>query len=187
MNTRLDSLFRRDPAEVQGAYFLLTGLWPLVHMRSFTWVTGPKREGWLVKTAGGLIGVIGATLLSAHRRGRTTPELRELGIWSALSLLVVDAVYAGKRRISPIYLLDAVAEAGLVAAQARALVVTQAVVHTEAHPAVELPDTSRYVSNAHGRWDILPGESRDALGQRDKVDEGSMESFPASDPTSYMG
>jgi len=34
---------------------------------------------------------------------------------SAGALATIDAVYAGKRRISPVYLLDAVAEISLVA------------------------------------------------------------------------
>ncbi|MFP2924503.1 hypothetical protein ACLESO_04665 [Pyxidicoccus sp. 3LG] len=183
MNLRLGSLLRRDPTPVQGAYFLVTGLWPIVHLRSFAWVTGPKPEGWLVKTVGGLVGVIGATLLAAHRRGRVTPEIRQLATWSALSLLVVDVYYAGKRRISPLYLGDAVIEAVLIAAQWRA--------------SADVPATTRPVRTrmripapataSHGRWDILPGESRTATGERDKVLEGSMASFPASDPPSYVG
>ncbi|WP_426749714.1 hypothetical protein [Myxococcus sp. Y35] len=113
-------LAKRDPLQVQGAYFLVTGLWPLVHLRSFTWVTGPKPEGWLVKTVGGLVSVIGATLLSACRHGRVTPELRKLAVGSAASLLVIDIVYAARRRISPVYLGDAAIEAALIAAQWKA-------------------------------------------------------------------
>jgi hypothetical protein len=31
-------------AGLQGAYFLVTGVWPLVHMPSFLAVTGPKTD-----------------------------------------------------------------------------------------------------------------------------------------------
>jgi hypothetical protein len=34
----------------QGAYHLVTGVWPLVSMRTFASVTGPKVDKWLVKT-----------------------------------------------------------------------------------------------------------------------------------------
>jgi hypothetical protein len=62
---------------VQGAYFLLTGVWPLVSIRSFQWVTGPKtdhvhtgREAdhWLVMTVGVLVTSVAVTLLTAAFR-----------------------------------------------------------------------------------------------------------------------
>ena len=34
----------------QGAYYALTALWALVHVRSFQAITGPKTDLWLVKT-----------------------------------------------------------------------------------------------------------------------------------------
>ncbi len=106
-------------ALAQGAFYLGTGVWPLVHLRSFEAVTGPKREGWLVKTVGVLISVVGAGLLSAGRRGRVTPELKLIATGSALGLAAIDVFYAGaRRRISRVYLLDAVAELGLVGAWA---------------------------------------------------------------------
>ena len=54
----------RAVAAGQGVYYLVTGIWPLVHMGSFQRVTGPKVDGWLVQTAGVLITAIGATLLA---------------------------------------------------------------------------------------------------------------------------
>ncbi|HEX8699947.1 MAG TPA: hypothetical protein VF815_13975 [Myxococcaceae bacterium] len=102
-------------AVVQGSFDVVTGLWPIVHLRSFELVTGPKLEGWLVKTVGALITVIGGTLLSAGLRRRVTPEIRLLGMGSAAAFTLVDVIYTSKRRISPVYLLDAVVEAGLIA------------------------------------------------------------------------
>src|SRR5947209_19342813 len=65
---------RRTPdarlAMAQGAFFALSGMWPIVHLRSFEAVTGPKLEGWLVKTVGGLLTVVGAALFSAGARGK---------------------------------------------------------------------------------------------------------------------
>ncbi len=102
-------------ALLQGGFYVATGLWPILHLRSFEWVTGPKLEGWLVKTVGALITVMGGTLLAAGRSGRVTPEVRLLGVAGAVAFTLVDVIYTAKRRISPVYLLDAVAEAGLVA------------------------------------------------------------------------
>lgn len=114
----------RDPrsalALAQGLYFGATGVWPIVHMRSFLAVTGPKTDLWLVKTVGALIGVVGASLVVAGRRGRIGPETALLAMASAAALGAVDVVYVAKGRIPPVYLLDAVAEAGIVAAWALA-------------------------------------------------------------------
>ncbi|QRK10785.1 hypothetical protein JQX13_12350 [Archangium violaceum] len=99
----------------QGVFYLASGVWPIVHLRSFEAVTGPKPEGWLVKTVGALIAVVGGTLLAAGLRRRVTPELMLLAAGSAASLAAVDVVYS-PQRISPVYLLDALAEGVLVTA-----------------------------------------------------------------------
>ena len=102
-------------ALAQGFYFLLTGLWPIVDDRSFQRVTGPKTDVWLVKTVGLLIGIIGAGLILAGRRAVPPAESRWMALASAAGLGAVDVVYALQGRISKIYLLDAGAEAGLIA------------------------------------------------------------------------
>lgn len=100
---------------LQGLYYGLTGLWPIVHIDSFLKVTGPKTDLWLVKTVGLLIVVIGATLgLSAYRR-QWSAEIAVLAIGSAVVLAAVDGVYVLKRRIMKVYLLDAAGEVGLLA------------------------------------------------------------------------
>lgn len=104
----------------QGAYFLLTGIWPLFGMRSFERITGPKRDRWLVKTVGGLVAVVGgALILAAWRRPAAVTDERELplvAVGSAATLAAVDVVYVARGRIAPIYLLDALAEAICLAA-----------------------------------------------------------------------
>jgi hypothetical protein len=103
---------RRLPA-LQGVYFLATGVWPLVSMRTFEAVTGSKVDRWLVKTVGLLVAVIGTSLLVDARR--PSRGSRVLGVGSAAALGGVDVVYSLRGRISKIYLLDAVVEAVLVA------------------------------------------------------------------------
>jgi hypothetical protein len=106
----------RRTAAIQGLIYVATGLWPIVHLRSFTAVTGPKPEGWLVKTLGGLITVVGAALLVASRERTIAPSMRLLGMGSALALAASDFNYAGKGRIAPIYFADGVLELALAAA-----------------------------------------------------------------------
>ena len=106
----------RSLALAQGLYFGLTGLWPILHLRSFEAVTGPKPEGWLVKTVGGLLVAIGVGLSASSRRRRVARESALIAAASAAALAVVDVWYAGvRRRISPVYLADAPVEAAVVA------------------------------------------------------------------------
>ena len=106
----------RSVLACQGSYFFATGVWPLLHMRSFEAVTGPKVDKWLVKTVGLCVATIGGALLCAAARNRVTPEIRNLGICSALSLAGVDIWYSAKGRISKVYLCDAAAELAIAGA-----------------------------------------------------------------------
>jgi hypothetical protein len=101
-------------ALVQGIYFLVTGIWPLLHMRSFLAITGPKTDLWLVKTVGLILAVIGAVLLYAQVTATVNPPVVALAIGAAASLILVEIVYVLKRVISPIYLADAAAELILI-------------------------------------------------------------------------
>jgi hypothetical protein len=105
----------RRLAAIQAVYWLLTGLWPLLHMRSFQAVTGPKVDGWLVRTVSALIAVIGATIGLSRRRDRIYAETALLGGASAAALATVDVVGVAVGRISPVYLLDAAIELPIAA------------------------------------------------------------------------
>src|SRR3954453_22950393 len=95
---------------VQGAYYLLTGIWPLVSIRTFQWVTGRKtdnwtgREGdhWLVNTVGVLVAAIGVTLLVAAFRGQPTPEVVVLALGGIVGLTGIDLVYVARQVIPPV-------------------------------------------------------------------------------------
>jgi hypothetical protein len=100
----------------QGLYFVLTGVWPLLDMKSFMAITGFKVDQWLVKTVGILIGVVGLVLLSAARSRRISPEILGLAVGCALGLTAIDVYYVLIDRIRDVYLLDALAEVALVVA-----------------------------------------------------------------------
>lgn len=99
---------------VQGGYYVTTGVWSLVGIRSFQQITGPKDDVWLVKTVGVIVTVIGGVLISAGLRRERAPEMVALSIGSATALGGVSAWYSLRGRISKVYLLDTVAEAVLV-------------------------------------------------------------------------
>ena len=73
----------------QGLYYLVTGIWPLLSMRTFEAVTGPKADKWLVKTVGVLVGVVGAVLMLSARRRHVAPEPALLAAGSAAYVAAV--------------------------------------------------------------------------------------------------
>ena len=100
---------------LQGIYYVTSGMWPILHMRSFEAVTGPKRDKWLVKTVGALITAIGSTLLFSAAREPGSETARNLGISTALALIGIDSIYSIRGTIPKIYLMDAAVEAAIVA------------------------------------------------------------------------
>jgi hypothetical protein len=105
---------RRRAARLQAGYYVLTGVWPLAHRRSFERVTGPKVDFWLVRTVGVLVSAIGAGLALGARR-RVSAELEATAVLAAAGLAAIDVAEVARGRISPIYLADALLEAALVA------------------------------------------------------------------------
>lgn len=100
---------------LHAAFYLVGGIWPLLAYRSFEALTGPKREPWLVKTVG-LLTLLAGAVIAADPTG-SERSTRRLAVGTALAFASVDTWYAGvRRRIRPIYLLDALAELGFAAA-----------------------------------------------------------------------
>ena len=102
-------------ALVQGIYFFVTGIWPLLSMKTFLMVTGAKTDLWLVRMVGMILAVIGAVLILVQVNAEINTSIIVLALGSAISLAIVEFIYVAKRVISPIYLADAVAELVLIA------------------------------------------------------------------------
>ncbi len=103
---------------LQALYFVITGIWPCLEIRSFQKISGPKTDTWLVKTVGVLVGVIGGVIGAAGMRRRITPEIAGLAVGSSAGLAGIDIFYSGRGRISRIYLLDALVEVLFIVAWA---------------------------------------------------------------------
>jgi hypothetical protein len=103
-------------ALLQGGYFLLTGIWPLLSRRTFEAVTGAKQDFWLARTVGVLVASVGSVLVLTGKRDRVGPDARWLAASSAAGLAAIDILYAARGRISKVYLADAAIEAALVSA-----------------------------------------------------------------------
>lgn len=103
-------------AQGQGAFYLLSGLWPLLSPGSFQAVTGPKEDFWLAQTVGLLLVVVGTVLLLAGRSRRITREIVLLAAGSALVLGMVDVFCVFAPRTTRAYWLDAVVEFAIAGA-----------------------------------------------------------------------
>ena len=100
----------------QGAFYFLTGLWPLFHLRSFLLVTGPKTDLWLVQTFGAVLAVLGAGIGSVGGRRGFSSDWIWLSLFVAVVLGACDMVFVVRGVISPIYLGDAAVEFALAIA-----------------------------------------------------------------------
>lgn len=106
----------KSVAVAQGIYYVVTGIWPLLSMGTFQLITGRKRDLWLVQTAGALIGLNGCVLFAASRTRRIPPEMAVLGAGTAASLATIDILYYKRGILRWVYLGDALAELGCIAA-----------------------------------------------------------------------
>ena len=102
-------------ATVQGIYYLITGVWPLLDIESFMMVTGPKHDIWLVKTVGALVIPIGLVLLIAAKRKESLIQTVLLAITSAIAFTAIDTVYSLNDTIWNVYLIDAAAQVIFIA------------------------------------------------------------------------
>lgn len=92
---------------IQSAYLFITGIWPLVHLKSFLMVTGPKTDLWLVKTVGALVIPIAITLfIQIGKPDRSTAVV--LGSSSAIAFIAIDFYYALNDVISNVYMADGI-------------------------------------------------------------------------------
>src|SRR5690606_38602264 len=107
MNT---SSMIRGVVGVQGVFYFLTGVWPLIHLESFLWVTGPKTDLWLVQTVGLLVTAVSLPLLAAWKKRRFPAETLALAAVCLGRLTAIDIIFVDNVTLLPVYLLDAAAE-----------------------------------------------------------------------------
>lgn len=95
------------PLLVQAGYYLVAGMWPVAHVRSFEAITGPKPDRFVVESAGMLFAASGVALAAAGLTGRN----RSAHVLSA-AVPTVSAIMAYRHRtvVRPTYHADAVAQ-----------------------------------------------------------------------------
>lgn len=101
-------------AAAQGTCYVGMGLWPLTHLQSFEFITGPKHNAALMQVAGALLTVIGIILLlgSLQKSVGSTTSFLGAGIAGVLAVLATTFVMTGG--MPAIYLWDAALETGFV-------------------------------------------------------------------------
>ena len=107
-------------ALIQGGFYLITGIWPILNMKSFEKVSGNKNDHWLVKTVGALLIATGGNLLYSASSRKLSKHLKAVVMTQALALTAIDVIYSSKGIISKVYLLDAATELLIVTGWARA-------------------------------------------------------------------
>ncbi|WP_406858771.1 hypothetical protein ABZO31_00330 [Streptomyces sp. HUAS MG47] len=107
-------------ARAQGLFNVAGGLWPLLSLRTFERVYGPKTDDWLQKASAGLLAASGLSMLRAAPTVEGMRHARRTGIGTALTFLAVDVMYVPRGRISPAYLMDVAKEITWLIAWARA-------------------------------------------------------------------
>lgn len=91
---------------VQGLYFVITGVWPLVHIESFLYVTGPKIDIWLVKTVGILILPYSFLCFYVAAKMKKSSLIALVNSTCCLGLAIIDLYYYLKGVISWVYMVD---------------------------------------------------------------------------------
>lgn len=101
---------------IQGIYYFFTGVWPLVHLRSFEKITGDKKEHWLLYAVSLMITCSSLVFLVASlRRGPLPIEVLTLSISNVVVLSFIDIYFCLKGIIRKIYLIDALIELFILA------------------------------------------------------------------------
>lgn len=90
-------------------YYLLTAVWPFVHLESFFAVTGPKTDIWLVKTVSLLL-LPYALLIMYVTKVRYSPLITVAIMLGCIGLAGIDLYYYLKGVIRWVYLIDLILE-----------------------------------------------------------------------------
>lgn len=96
---------------LQTAYYLATGIWPVIHIKSFEKITGEKTDKWLVKMVGLLSVAVAITIFLAN----SADDVKLLGILAAAAFVAIDFYYAVQRIVAPIYFVDGLIQVAFMA------------------------------------------------------------------------
>jgi hypothetical protein len=120
VTARLDAVLGPHPAQragrIQGGYYLLGGLWRLLHARSFERVAGPKPDQFQTDVTAALFTAAGAALIAGTVKSAPQGPARVLAISAPIAVAIVDLRY--RHQIRRLFRLEAALEVAFAASAA---------------------------------------------------------------------
>jgi hypothetical protein len=101
-------------SRIQGVFYFLTGVWPVIDIDSFMRVTGPKTDLWLVRTVGAILAINGLGFFVQRDFHFRLNAFWVTVLGLPFVLTIIDVYYVVSGTISPIYLGDAACEVALL-------------------------------------------------------------------------
>lgn len=108
--------WRRRVLAGQGVYYILTGLWPLIHFSSFASAVAMQLNPFQVHAFAAVIVVVGGSLLEAARREPPGPFPTLLGAAIAAALSIVSLWWLPRLGEASVLWIDLVLEVALAVA-----------------------------------------------------------------------
>jgi len=93
---------------IQAVYFLITAVWPLVHLTSFLAVTGDKKEIWLLETVSILLLPYCLILIHLAFTSENNVIMPIAALLSSLGLGVIEIYYFLNGTIKWVYAVDSI-------------------------------------------------------------------------------
>jgi hypothetical protein len=115
MPAHLTVVLGAQPAQragrIQGVYYLLGGLWRLLHARSFERVAGPKADQFQTDVTAALFTAVGTALIAGTRK--STPRGAVLAISAPIAVAIIDLRH--RQQIRRLFRLEAAVEIAFAA------------------------------------------------------------------------
>jgi hypothetical protein len=116
----LDAVLGQQPAQragrIQGGYYLLGGLWRLLHPRSFERAAGPKPDQFQTDVTAALFAAAGVALIAGTVKGAPQGSARVLAISAPVAVAAIDLRH--RRQIRGLFRVEAALEIAFAAAAA---------------------------------------------------------------------
>jgi hypothetical protein len=118
--TSLDAVLGPQLAQrvgrIQGGYYLLGGLWRLLHARSFEHVAGPKPDQFQTDVTAALFSAVGTDLIAGTLKRAPHGPIRVLSISAPIAVAIID--FRHRHQIRHLFRLEAALEIAFAAAAA---------------------------------------------------------------------
>jgi hypothetical protein len=117
MPAHLTVVLGAQPAQragrIQGVYYLLGGLWRLLHARSFERVAGPKPDQFQTDVTAALFTAVGTALIAGTRKSTPRGAVRVLAISAPIAVAIIDLRH--RQQIRRLFRLEAAVEIAFAA------------------------------------------------------------------------